>query len=79
MKKHKPLTCQAPDRDVSKLKCGHPLPCPYHTAIIDLSNDPAEVRIPITAKAALRNHHRLEDVAAVLLVGDPTTRRRRKP
>lgn len=22
--------CQAPDRDVRKLKCGYPLPCPWH-------------------------------------------------
>ena len=65
---NKPLLCQAPDRDMPKLKCGHPLPCPYHTAIVDVSSDPAEVRIPITARAALRNRHHLEDVAAVLLV-----------
>lgn len=23
-------TCQKPDRDVPKLICGHPLPCPHH-------------------------------------------------
>ena len=50
------------------LICGYPLPCPKHTVIIDVSTDPAEVRIPITAKDALRNRHHLEDIAAVLLI-----------
>ena len=64
----KPLTCTAPDRDVPKLKCGYPLPCPWHTAIIEVSEDNAELRIPITAKAALINKHHLEDIAAILLI-----------
>jgi len=64
------LTCKSPDRDVPSMKCGYPLPCPYHTAIIDVSSDPAELRIPMTAKAALRGKHHLEDIAAVLLVYD---------
>ena len=25
--------CQKPDRDEPKLKCGYPLPCPYHDKI----------------------------------------------
>jgi len=69
------LTCKAPDRDIPfdskgrKLECGYPLPCPWHTAIIDVSEDPAELRIPITAKAALKGKHHLEDIAAALLIG----------
>lgn len=63
-----PLICNAPDRHVPGLKCSYPLPCPWHTAIIDVSDDPAEVRIPITAKAALRGKHHLEDIAAILLI-----------
>lgn len=27
--------CQKPDRHVPKLTCGYPLPCPYHTVIVD--------------------------------------------
>jgi len=64
----KPLTCRAPDRDVPSLICGYPLPCPWHTAIIDVSDEPAELRIPITAKAALRARHHLEDIAAILII-----------
>ncbi len=26
-------TCQKPDRDVPKLICGHPLPCPHHREV----------------------------------------------
>ena len=68
MARQKGLFCKSPDRDVPGLKCGHPLPCPQHTAIVDISHDIAELRIPITAKAALRGRHRLEDIAAVLLI-----------
>ncbi len=27
--------CKQPDRDCPKLECGYPLPCPYHTVIIE--------------------------------------------
>lgn len=62
------LICKSPDRDGSGLICGHPLPCPYHTAIIDVARSPAELRIPMTAKQALRGRHRLEDIAAILVI-----------
>lgn len=26
--------CQKPDRDCPKIKCGYPLPCPWHTDVI---------------------------------------------
>ena len=64
------MCCTAPDKDVPKMLCGHPLPCPQHTAIIDVSEDIAVVKIPITAKAALKGKHHLEDIAAVLLIKD---------
>jgi len=28
------LYCKRPDRDSPKLKCGHPLPCPWHTVVV---------------------------------------------
>ncbi len=29
------VRCERPDRHVPKLMCGHPLPCPHHTVVID--------------------------------------------
>lgn len=44
------LVCDRPDRDVPGLKCGHPLPCPYHTVTIDTTAEPvATITIPATA------------------------------
>lgn len=40
--KWKQTHCQKPDRDVSKLTCGYPLPCPFHTIIIDVPNETIE-------------------------------------
>lgn len=42
-------TCQRPDRDVSELICGYPLPCPWHTVVIDTRATPPTVTIPATA------------------------------
>lgn len=42
------VSCTFPDRDVPKLVCGHPLPCPYHTLVIAEKDLPAliERRLP---------------------------------
>lgn len=32
-------TCEKPDMDVPKLTCGYPIPCPYHTTIINTTKD----------------------------------------
>lgn len=37
MAKTKQLFCQQPDRDVPKIKCGYPLPCPHHTTLVIIS------------------------------------------
>ena len=63
------MTCRSPDRDCPKLLCGHPLPCPWHTARIDLTRDPPVLEIPVTAKAALMARGRLADIAEVLKAG----------
>ncbi len=60
------LTCRQPDADCPKLLCGHPLPCPLHTATIDLTTEPPSVVIPITATAALRARGRLAKIASIL-------------
>ena len=45
--------CTKPDRDVSSLICGYPLPCPYHTVIIETESDPPIIQIPATIPQAL--------------------------
>jgi hypothetical protein len=40
-------TCRHPDRDMPKIMCGYPLPCPWHTVIINADRDPVTVTIPI--------------------------------
>ncbi len=63
------MTCRSPDRGFPKLVCGHPLPCPWHTARIDLTLEPPVVEIPVTAKAALRATGRLAKIAEILKEG----------
>lgn len=41
--------CQRPDRDAPGIICGHPLPCPYHTAVIDATGEVPTVTIPVTS------------------------------
>lgn len=31
--------CKHPDRHVPKLVCGYPMPCPHHTAVLDVEAD----------------------------------------
>lgn len=44
------MFCSKPDRDVPKLVCGYPIPCPYHTVMIELDPEmrgvAAKVSIP---------------------------------
>lgn len=43
------LNCRRPDRDCPGLRCGHPLPCPWHTVTIDVGKTPPSVEEPVTA------------------------------
>ena len=52
-------TCQHPDHDCPGLKCGYPLPCPYHTIIVDTTREPTQVTTPITS--VQRIPHRILD------------------
>jgi hypothetical protein len=45
--------------------CGYPLPCPYHTAVIDTKEQ--TVTIPLKSDAGLRAKKRLEEVAAAFM------------
>ena len=41
--------CKNPDRNVPEIVCGYPLPCPYHTVIIDMAAKPVPtITIPAT-------------------------------
>jgi hypothetical protein len=61
--KHDPKRwCRQPDRDVPSIECGYPLPCPHHTAVIDVSNPATTVTIPLTAHGAARARKRLLDI-----------------
>ncbi len=59
-------TCRHPDRDVPKLMCGYPLPCPWHTVVIDTTTTPATITIPVTATEALVARERLGEIAEAL-------------
>lgn len=52
------MFCQQPDHDEPRIKCGAPLPCPYHTLTVDLTKKKPEIVIPkgraLTATALKR-------------------------
>ena len=48
------MNCERPDRDSPGIVCGHPLPCPYHTAVIELSGPVPTVTIPVASVPAIR-------------------------
>lgn len=48
------LTCTHPDRHVSGIVCGYPLPCPFHTLVIDLTGPVPTVAVPTTHGAKAR-------------------------
>ena len=63
-------TCRHPDRDEPKMLCGYPLPCPWHTAVVDLGADPPTVTIPLTSDAMKSPaRERLGEVSRAVAVG----------
>jgi len=59
------ITCTHPDREEPRLMCGYPIPCPWHTAIIDITVEPPTVTIPITSRA-IHVRNRLAQIAEAL-------------
>lgn len=59
------MYCKQPDRDVPKIVCGFPLPCPYHTVVIDASNKPT-VTIPAGRAMTTKTLRRIADIADML-------------
>jgi hypothetical protein len=60
------MTCKQLDRECPKLVCGHPLPCPWHTVVIDTTRDPPTLTIPITAEAAWKNRDKLAEIGKAI-------------
>jgi hypothetical protein len=55
-------TCTQPDHDEPRLVCGYPLPCPWHTVILET----AEVSIPATLPTSNATVSRLKEIADAL-------------
>lgn len=73
-------TCQRPDRDAPKLACGHPLPCPHHTVVVDGSRDSLTVTVQVNEYAPLSPlMDRLGALARALAAGIVPERGRRAP
>lgn len=53
------MNCKKPDRDEPRIECGYPLPCPYHTFVID-----EVVKVPLLARP--REVKRVKDIAKAL-------------
>lgn len=69
--------CQRPDRDVNELICGYPLPCPWHTVVIDTRSTPPTVTIPATAAPQI-NPKMVGLLKRIARDIDPKTVKRRK-
>lgn len=60
------LTCKQKDHDGFDTICGFPIPCPYHTVIMDLSSKPPQLRIPVTAESALSKKDELKELTFII-------------
>lgn len=56
--------CNKPDRDVPKLICGYPLPCPYHTIMLDVEK--GDVEVPENLILPKRTRRRVIEVSELL-------------
>lgn len=73
------LLCKHPDHGNPKMVCGYPIPCPYHTVVIDPGAKPVPtVTFPATADA-MRSQSARERLAAIGIALAPTRPRRRRP
>lgn len=58
--------CNQPDRDFPGMKCGYPLPCPYHTAIMEVGAEASTITIPSHGTAVAKNIKKLKRIARAL-------------
>jgi len=59
-------TCRRPDRDEPRITCGYPLPCPYHTVVLNLDRDKPLVEVPHTVRVGKRVTGRLIEISKTL-------------
>lgn len=72
MKKVSEGFCNKPDRDVHGTVCGYPLPCPYHTIIMDMGAKPVPtITIPATIAPSI-NKESLDRLKRVAIALDET-------
>ncbi len=58
------LMCKKPDRDIPGIVCGHPLPCPYHTIVVDTTTKP--IHLAHARPVSMRTQRRLFAIADAL-------------
>jgi hypothetical protein len=61
--------CKRPDRDNPKIVCGYPLPCPHHSVVIDLTEDPPVIAKAQHADPSQKTVKRLREIANALGTG----------
>lgn len=63
--------CNKPDRDVPGIVCGYPLPCPHHTAIIEITDDRVKVDLPKAAAPhdVMKTTRRLIEIGKAIAKG----------
>lgn len=60
--------CKQPDRDQPRIECGYPLPCPFHTVVIDVASN--TVGEPIGGQSmSPPQRRRVHEVAGSLRTG----------
>lgn len=58
--------CKHPDRDVPGLVCGHPMPCPYHTIIVDVESKQITIPEAMQKKVKPKTIRRLKRIAKTI-------------
>ena len=59
-------TCKRPDRHVATLICGYPLPCPWHTVVLDMTLEPPTLNEPVSANVSAKARRKLKEIANAL-------------
>ena len=58
--------CRRPDRDEPRMVCGYPLPCPHHSMVIDMTEEPTVIAKANHADPSQKTIRRLREIAKAL-------------